>query len=268
MAPAPKQRKEICMLIKLYLWFILLFKRDHSTKTNEEVKPLGLNLQFFSDNDNDNDDDDGDNDDSDDDDDSEDDEDSLDLDELLKDPKFKKQYNKRLRKQLGKRMKKFDGIDPEEYRRLKEQAGKKKGKQGDEDDDDETETLREQLQAKEKKLLRAERREKRAMVKEYAVDNQVNPKLLSRLINVDDIELDEDGEADNLDDLFVELEEEFPEYFGAIDDEDDDEEETSKKSRRSSYVPGARKKGNKKKKVDPKEAGRQKALERHKKEDK
>lgn len=266
MAPAPKQRKGIHMLVKLYLWFISLFERDHSTKTNEDElqEPLKLDLQFFGDDEEDDEDDEG----SDDDESDEDDE-ELDLDELLKDPAFKKQYNKRFKKQLGKRMKKFEGIDPEEYRRLKEQAGKKKDKQGNEDDDDETETLREQLQAKEKKLLRAERREKRAMVKEYAVDNQVNPKLLARLINVDDIELDEDGEAENLDDLFEELEEEFPEYFGTTDDEDDDkEEETRKKTRRSSYVPGARKKGNKKKKVDPKEAGRQKALERHKKEDK
>lgn len=268
MAPAPKQRKEIQMLKRLYLWFVSLFERDHSTKTNEEVKqPLGLNLQFFAEEDDEGDDDvdEGDDDNSDEDDEED---DSLDLDELLKDPEFKKQYNKRFKKQMARRLKKFDGIDPEEYRRLKEQAGKKKDKQGNEDDDDETETLREQLQAKEKKLLRAERREKRAMVKEYAVDNQVNPKLLSRLINVDDIELDEDGEADNLDDLFEELEEEFPEYFGVTDDEDDEEEyETRKKTRRSTYVPGARKKGNKKKKIDPKEAGRQKALERHKKED-
>ncbi len=262
------------MLKRLYAWLISFFERDHSTKTNEEVvAPLGLNLQFFAESDDDTDDgESGEGDeDSDDDDDSDDEDDIPDLDELLKDPEFKKQYNKRFKKQLGKRMKKYDGIDPEEYRRLKEQAGKKKGKQDNKDDDDEEiETLRDELNQKEKKLLRAERREKRAMVKEYAVDNQVNPKLLSRLINVDDIELDDDGEADNLDDLFEELEEEFPEYFGAVDDEEDDEDyEPRKKSRReSSYVPGARKKGNKKKKVDPKEAGRQKALERHKKEDK
>lgn len=252
MAPAPKQRKGIYMLVKLYLWFISLFERDHSTKTNEDElqEPLKLDLQFFAEEDEE------DEDEGDDDDESDEDDEELDLNELLKDPAFKKQYNKRFKKQLGKRMKKFEGIDPEEYRRLKEQAGKKKGKQGDEDDDDETETLREQLQAKEKKLLRAERREKRAMVKEYAVDNQVNPKLLARLINVEDIELDEDGEAENLDDLFEELEEEFPEYFGAVDDEEDDEEEeTRKKTRRSSYVPGARKKGNKKKKDDYSQAG-------------
>src|SRR5699024_1881245 len=136
----------------------------------------------------------------------------------------------------------------------------------DDEEDDELESLRTQLGEKEKRIERAERKEKRAMVKEYAVDNQVNPKLLSRLINVDDIELDDDGEAENLDELFEELEEEFPEYFGIADD-DDEEDEPSRKKKKSSFVPGSRQKGNKKKKVDPKEAGRQKAMERHKKEE-
>ncbi len=258
------------MLKRLYVWFISLFERNLSTITEEETKesnPLKMQLQFFAEDDDSDDDLDDDSGDSDDDSDESDD-DELDIDELLKDKKFKKQYNAKLKKQLGKRMKKYKDIDPEEYRRLKEQAGKKKGEQDNEDDDDETETLREQLQTKEKKLLRAERREKRAMVKEYAVDNQVNPKLLARLINVDDIELDEDGEAENLDDLFEELEEEFPEYLGAPDEDDDEEDdEPVKKKRKSTFVPGSRQKSNKKKKVDPYEAGRLKALERHKKEE-
>ncbi len=258
------------MLKRLYAWFISLFERDLSTITKEETEesnPLKMQLQFFaSDDDTDDDDSDDHTDDSDDDSDDSDEDDELDLDELLKDPKFKKQYNKRFKKQLGKRMKKYEGIDPEEYRRLKEQAGKKKDNSDDETADDELETLRDELSAKEKKLLRAERREKRAMVKEYAIDNQVNPKLLARLINVDDIELDEDGEPENLDELFEELEEEFPEYLGAPD-EDEEEYEPVKKKRKSAFVPGPRQKSNKKKKVDPYEAGRLKALERHKKEE-
>jgi hypothetical protein len=105
------------------------------------------------------------------------------------------------------------------------------------------------------------------MVKEFAADNGHNPKLLARLINIDAIELDDDGEPENLDDLFDELEEEFPDYFGASDDDDDEGKESSKR-KKTSYSPGARQKGNKKKKVDAKESGRQKALERHKKEEK
>lgn len=266
MAPAPKQRKGIKMLKRLYVWFISLFDRDLSTITKEEAAaPLGLNLQFFAE-DPEDDPEDSPEDDPEDDDPED---DTPDLDDLLKDKKFKKQYQAKMKDQLSKRMKKFKDVDPEEYRRLKEQAGKKKEKE-DKDEGDELETLKNQLSEKEKRIERAERKEKRAMVKEYAVDNQVNPRLLSRLINVDDIEMDDDGEPLNIDDLFDELEEEFPEYFGAADDADDDEEEDEprNKKRKSSYVPGARKKGNKKKKVDPKDAGRQKAMERHKKEDK
>ncbi|WP_068672285.1 hypothetical protein [Oceanobacillus sp. Castelsardo] len=252
------------MLKRLITWFISLFERDLSTITKEEtkeIKPLKLNLQFFADEDPEDDPEDDLEDDP-----EEDPEDDIpDLDELLKDPKFKKQYNAKLKGQLSKRMKKYKDIDPDEYRRLKEQAGKKNDKQ-DNDDEDELETLKTQLTEKEKRIERAERREKRAMVKEFAVDNQVNPKLLARLINVDDIELDEDGEAENLEELFEELEEEFPEYLGASDDEDTEDEPDRKK--KSTFVPGARQKSNKKKKVDPYEAGRQKALERHKKEEK
>src|SRR5699024_7447312 len=179
---------------------------------------------------------------------------------------LKKQYQTKLKDQLKKRMKKYEDAEPEECRRLKEQAGKKKDNQEDDSDDDELESLRTQLSETDRRIERAERKETRAMVKEKPGDNQVNPKLLSRRINVDDIELDDDGEAENLDELFEELEEECPEYFGAVDD-DEEEEEPPRKKRKSSFVPGARQKSNKKKKVDPKEAGRQKAMERHKKEE-
>lgn len=251
------------MLQRLIQWFISLFERDLSTITKEEINPLKLDLQFFADEEDDDDSDDDQDDDSNSDDDDTD--DDLDIDELLKDKNFKKQYQKKMKEQLGKRMKKYEDVDPDEYRRLKEQAGKKKDK-GDGGEDD-PEDLKSQLSAKEKEIQRYERMGKRAMVKEFAVDNQVNPKLLSRLINVDDIELDEDGEPENLDDLFEELEEEFPEYFGAADDDDEDEED-DKKSSKQRFTPGRKQKTNKKKKVDPYDAGRQKALERHKKEEK
>lgn len=250
------------LILKLFAYIKSLFNGGLPTEMEEGKQGLKLNLQFFADEDDDNSDNEESGDDSD-----EDDEDGeeLDLDELLKDPKFKKQYNKKMKDQLGKRMKKYDGVDPEEYRRLKEQAGKKKDK-GD-GGEDEPEDLKSQLSAKEKEIQRYERMGKRAMVKEFAVDNQVNPKLLARLINVNDIELDEDGEPENLDDLFEELEEELPEYFGAADDNDGDDEEDDKKLSKQRFTPGRKQKTNKKKKVDPYDAGRQKALERHKKEE-
>lgn len=227
----------------LYVWLVAMIQKltgGLPAETEENaLKPLKLDLQFFADDD-DSDDDDSDADDSDDleDEDSGDDDDSPSLDELLKDKEFKKQYNKRLKEQLGKRMKKYDGVDPKEYKRLKAAADKKKGKDVDPDDGPDPE--------QQKRLLRAERREKKAVIKEFAVDNGHNAKLLTRLIDVDAIELDEDGEPENLDELFEELESDFPEYFGTSDE--DDEEEPVKKKK---FVPGSKQKSNKSKEPDP-----------------
>ncbi|MCM3651323.1 hypothetical protein [Metabacillus litoralis] len=238
-----------------------------SAKKEEKVpKLLPLDLQFFADGGSDDDHDDQD-DDSDDDDDQD---DGPNLDELMKDPKFKKQYQAKLKEQLGKRMKKFQDVDPEEYRRLKGQADKKKAPDK-EDEDDELENLKSEAKEKEQKLLRAERREKRAAVKEFAVDNGFNQKLLARLIDIDKVELDEEGEPDNLEELFEEIQEEFPEYFSDQDDDDDEEdEEEDKKSKKKSsrYAPGSKQKGNTKRQKDKRSVGAQRAAARHKKEDK
>lgn len=254
----------------LYIWLVamiqkLFTKGDLPTVKEEDSKLLALNLQFFADDDDDDDaggdDNDDDSDDDSDDDDDDDSDDAPDLDELLKDRAFRKQYNERFKGQMTKRMKKKD----EEIERLK--GGKKKDEK--KDDDEDTSELESRLQDKEKRLVRAERREKRATVKEFAIDNGYDPKLLARLINLDEIELDDDGEPENIDELFDEIEEEFPGYFGDSDDEEDEEEDKkSRKRKRGSYSPGSRQKGNRKKKITPQEAGRLKALERHKKEEK
>ena len=264
----------------LYIWYVWLvimieklFTKGDLPTVMEEVKPklpMRLDIQFFADDDDDDDsdeDDDDNDDDSDDDDEKDDKDEAPDLDELLKDRAFRKQYNAKFKGQMAKRMKKKD----EEIERLKGDKSKDKKKDDDKDDDD-TSELETRLQDKEKRLLRAERREKRATVKEFAIDNGYDPKLLARLINLDEIELDEDGEPENIDELFDEIEEEFPGYFGAVDeddDEDDEEEEkSSKRKKKVSYSPGSRQKGNRKKKTKPYDAGRLKALERHKKEEK
>ena len=195
--------------------------------------------------------------------------DELNLDELLKDPKFKAQYQAKFKEQLAKRMKKYKDIDPEEYRRLKEQADKAKGRQREEDDD-ETESLKKDLADKEKKIQQAERREKRVAVKEYAVDNGYNPKLVARLIDIDKLELDEDGEIVDIDEIMDELIEEFPDLFKQGEDQDDgdEEEELDKKRKKSgSYRPGSSQKGNGGRKEDKRAKGAQRALQRHKKEE-
>lgn len=172
------------------------------------------------------------------------------LAEMMKNnPNLKQQYQEMLKTQLGKRMKKFEDVDVEEYRLLKEKAEKSKGKGkgSDKDDpDDDKDDLKLELKVKEEKLLRAQRREKRASVKEFAIDNGVDPKLLARLINVDDIELDEDGEPENLDELFKELQEEFPQYLKAQEQSGEEEEkETKAKTAKSNYYsPGSPQKMN------------------------
>ena len=233
----------------IFVWLMAMFQKLTgglpAVETEEMNGPgsLRLDLQFFAekgdgdDDDDAGDDQDGDGDDGDDDD-GDDDDDTPNLDELLKDPAFKKQYNAKMKEQLGKRMKKHE----RQLEKLKGAAGQDKGGKGGADDEPDEESKTEA------RLARAERREKRALVKEYAADHGHSPKLLARLINIDDIELDDDGDPENLDELIEELEEEFPELFGAGTDDDADEEERPAKKR---FTPGAKQKGNKKKKPDP-----------------
>lgn len=222
-----------------------LFRKEEAKELDGLLK---FDLQFFAAGENDDDSED----DSDDDSGDDDSDDSPSLDELLKDKKFKKQYQAKLKEQLNKRLKKFEGVDADEYRRLKEQADNKDDK--DKDNEEKNSDVGNE------KVLRAERREKRAIVKEFAVDNGHSPKLLARLIDLDAIELDEDGNPENLEDLFDEIEEEFPEYFTVKDDSEDQDEQVSKR-RKSTYIPGAKQKGNKEKKADEYKAARERARE-------
>lgn len=251
-------------IIAVYLQLTKPFRSEKAAEVLpfKKFKPLiPLDLQLFAEDDDDQDDD------QDDDDQDDDEDDGPNLDELLKDPKFKKQYQAKMKEQLGKRLKKYKDVDPEEYRRLKEQAGKGKKKDKDEDEDDTSNNKKDV-----EKLLRAERREKRAAIKEFAVDNGYNQKLLARLIDVDAVELDEDGEPENLEELFEEIQDEFPEYFSQDDENEDDEEEEDKKKSKSktkskTFKPGSKQKGNSKKKVDVRARGAERAKARHKKED-
>lgn len=232
-------------------------------QTEEKKRfPLSLNIQFFAEEGDDkgegDDDGDDDGDDGDDDDD-----DTPDLDELLKNPKFKAAHEAKLEKQLGRRLKKYNGIDPEEYRKLKA-AADKAGEQGIADD------VTEKERKTTEKLERAEMKLKNAAVKDFAIDSGVDPVLLVKFINMKELELDDDGEATNIDDLFEDLQDgKYAKYFVAAAGDDDDEEgDTSKKKKATSRTYNAgnkEQKTNKRQKVDPKELGKLKALERHKK---
>lgn len=214
----------------------------------EEVRrlPLALDLQFFaddSDDDQDDEDEEEGGDGSDDDD-----QDDIDLEALLKsNPKAKAKHEELLKTQLDKRMKKFKGVDPAEYRRLKAERDKLDDK-GNGNDDSDTSQVNE-------KVLKAETREKRAAAKEFAIDEGIDPVLFVKFINLKEIELDEDGDPVNLDELLEDLQEgKYAKYFSA-NSSDDDEQESNKKKKKG-FVPGQTTKIPSKNKVDPKERGK------------
>lgn len=207
----------------------------------EETKPqlLKLDLQFFADEDDEEEEEEEDDKSEGDDDDDDDPEDkSTKLDALLKDKAFKRQLSEYMKPQINKRLKKFEGITPEDVKKFKEEQAKKNGGANDDDREDSKAAV---------KIEKAEIREKRAAAKEFAIDEGIDPVLFVKFIDVKKIELDEDGEPENLDELLEELQDgKYGKYFAASDDEDDDKKKSNKK-----YSPGNKnKKLNKEKKVD------------------
>lgn len=236
---------------------------ESKMKELEESKLLPLNLQFFADGDSDNEDEgdsEGDNDDSGDEGDSEGDNQDPSLEELLKNnPDLKKQYNALFKKQFNKRLK---GVDLKKAKQLLKNQSGDDADNGDDSEDKEESKVTE-------KALKLDRKLKRTAVKEYAVDNGLNPKLIARLVDIDSLELDDDGELDidELEDAIEELSDEFPEIFRKADQADDDEDpedvQTKKKSRSHTLGGNAHKKTNQKNKKDNlRNLGAQKAQER------
>lgn len=142
------------------------------------------------------------------------------LDELLKDPTFKAEYQKKLESQLAQRLKNYEGVDPKEYKRLKEEDDKKKR-----DEETETERLQRERDAALAIAAKAEKSEKRVAIKEHAIDNGYDSKLVARLMEteLDSIEL-KDGKYEGIAEAIDKLAEEFPQIKAqAGDDEGDDE---------------------------------------------
>lgn len=255
-------------LLKSWIRMIVALFRVPAAQSVENELPYSLNLQYFSSEDGDDDEDGDDEDDQDDPDgDDEDDEDQDDeqtLEQMIKDdPKLKKQFNQLFKSKFDKRLK---GVD---LKKAKELLAKEQQKQDDKKDygNDEEDAKTAKIQ------LKLDRKAKRLSVKEYAADHGQNPKLVARLIDLDKLELNEDGEVDpdDLEEAFDALENEFPDFFAADDDEDEDEddevERKSKKKKQSAYRPGSRQRGNKKTKHNSYESGKARALARHKKEE-
>ncbi|HDR8409167.1 TPA: hypothetical protein QC295_002371 [Bacillus cereus] len=236
----------------------------------EEVKkgqPFGY-LQFFAgNNDDDDDDSDDDDDDNNDDDDNSDDDDDDDsspsLEEMIKnDPELRKQFNALFKTKFNKRLK---GVDLAKAKELLKKEAEGNGK-GNDDDNSKKDEDNKANKAAEK----MERKAKRLAVKEYAVDNGYNPKLLARLVNISDIEIDDEGDIDEdqLAEVIDDVIEEFPELFQQSDDEDDEDDQEDRqknKDRNRSHKVG-KGKTNKQKKPNLRDLGKARAAARHKKD--
>lgn len=187
---------------------------------------------------------------------------TLNLQELLKDETFKKQYEDALKVQLAQRFKKFEGIDVEEYKRLKEEETKKK-----ESEMSEVEKLQKQIADKEVELEKfkksSEIMTKKEIVLDYAVKNGYDPKLATRLVDLNSMKLVE-GNVEDIEGIFSSLAEEFPQVVVEKGDNTDGAE--GKEQKPVVYGTGSRSKGNDPKPTDKYDIGKNKALSRHKKD--
>lgn len=174
------------------------------------------------------------------------------LDELLKDPTFKAQYTAKLQEQLGSRLKKYEGVDLEEYNRLKKLEEDKANAELTE-----AQKLQKKVEAYEAKQAQYENKDREFAVKEYLIDNNLDVKLISRLIEKSGIKRSEDGESfEGIKEAVEKVAVDFPQLFPTGDDGEDD-----KSSNPRFKLP--KQKGNPDTKKDPREAGRQRALARH-----
>lgn len=180
----------------------------------------------------------------------------VDFAELLKDPTFKAQYEAQLQKNLKQRMKKYDGVDIEEYKQLKQLQ-----KEIEEKDLTELQKAQKRLADLEAANQEFAVKEKRIAVKEYAIDNGMNPKLVARLIDIDSIKKGEQG-WEGLEEAIESLVEEFPDLFNR---DNDGEGEGSNGRKSTSTYTAPRQKGNNPTKKNPYDSGKSRAMARHKK---
>lgn len=185
------------------------------------------------------------------------------LEELFeKFPHLKEQHEKdkkaAVRKAVQKRFKEGSESKKQDNPSKKEETG----------ENDELSTLKAQIDQQNQLIQQAQEKANRAEIKEYAMGNGFDPELSAALIPASKVELDENGDPANLEELFGEVANKFPQYFGAQDEEGAEKAATPAK-RTTSYIPGStNKKSNPTPKVDRWELGKQRALARHKREDK
>ena len=172
------------------------------------------------------------------------------LDELMKDPAFKAAYEAKLQSHLSSRLKKFDGVDPEEYKRLKQAEEEKANAELSEAD-----KLNKKIAALEAERTTLEAKEREIAIKEYAFAEGLDPKLISRLADKNAIKKGESGQFEGIAEAVEQIKTEFPQLFQAAPSGSGDNKPPSHR------VPGQN--GNPPTHTDPKEAGKALAMRRH-----
>lgn len=178
---------------------------------------------------------------------------NIDFGQLLKDnPELKRQYQARFSKNLSKRLEKYKDVDVDEYFELKKRA-----ESGNLEGDAKTwKDKYEQLKAE------METTTKKTAIQQYAIENGFDSEqiaLITSLIDLNKLERDDEGEWMGIDEEVERIKERFPRMFEPRDNQGGG---TPKKE--SKYNPGTKKHNQDTKPTDPRELGRQIALQRHK----
>lgn len=181
------------------------------------------------------------------------------LDEMMKDPEFKKAYEAKLQEQLGKRLKKYDGVDLDEYKRLKEEEDQKK-----QESMTEAQKLQAKIDAMEAERKSFEVREMDIAVKEFAISNSLDPKLIARLIDKSGIK--KSGESfEGIKEAVEAVQAEFPALFQSEEGGGEGGQGGSNSGQGGTFkLPNQ--KGNKPPTKGGYDAGKARAMARHKKD--
>jgi hypothetical protein len=181
----------------------------------------------------------------------------LDFNQLLKDnPELKKAYTARFNKNMSARLKKYEGVDIDEYNDLKSRAdsGKLEG---------DAKTWKDKHDAL---LIQIDQTSQQTAIQQVAIDNGLDAEQITfvrSMIKTSALEKDDEGEWMGIEDEIDRIKEKFPRMFDVKSDDKDDDPSDKKKG--GKYNPGKKKHNQDSKITDAKERGRQRALERHNK---
>ncbi|AYP68821.1 hypothetical protein BpsM61_00047 [Bacillus phage vB_BpsM-61] len=182
-------------------------------------------------------------------------ENKLDFNQILKDnPKLKSQFTDRFNASMSKRLKKYEGVDVDEYNDLKkrESSGKLEG------DAQVWKDKHDKLKAEMETTTRA------ATIQQFAIEEKFDSEqvtFVTSMIDPSNLEKDDEGEWTGIEEEIERIKKKFPRMFPESDQQDE-ETDTKKKQK---YNPGTKKTSASNKKLDPKARGLERAKERHKK---